>query len=1455
MGASGCIITPSVSKRVGRETVTKPSKLFQDIYTATRDRELTKYLWALSHSSSFRQAADNLEYDDMGEVTYASLMKSLKINDAMEELKDLNAKKKEYGLIKGSTVKTFDSYQEALLLAEEINSNEKNYVAVTKKNGDGKYIIDLVNKTAKTLQQAEEVSFNNALNNELLDLLRSLGFDVSVVSDARFAGLFDPTNATFVDGLIQAIKIAKGEKGEAAFPEEVCHLLIEGLLQHPLVQRLLNTLDRATIKEILGDNYEKYAEKYNNDSSRMQKEAAGKLLAEYIQNKGTITPAVKPRKSLLSRIWNFIKGLLSKATDSQLSTANEKARDAVAGLYEGIANRSVLNDFSVESALKGEQLYQLEESLNDMQKMANRSMTITAKKLRLEQIRSSKNRYSEESKARYESIKKNYDEESYATSVIEFLQDALIDANSLVQKLKKLGDDYNGLKGLKTTSNMSFVKQVAEVLRDFEDFNAGYLAFVRVLSTVANDENRAELGIKGPIADNIAEAANKVLKVLNTLGCDYAALRYNAIYAYMRTIYGEDRAREIGSKRDEIITLEQILDHANRDIGFMDRWISAMSNADDMLLTLIDKGVKKQKFERDQELIKLKGLIGKLDEDLRKAGYTSDFMFEKDANGVPTGRIISEYDFDSYNRDLREFIERKREEGLSGKKLHEAITKWKKGKDTGVPRLIPVYLNKDHEEDFHNHPETARYPEYVPNPAIYSKNANRIKSLPKAQQEYYEGMMALKKAMMERLPSRGQNIYKVVYISKSDIDGIFTNNDGNAGKAALEAVKKKFIRRADDLGFGEIDVVKTSISEIIEDEKKDTATKAKEILKVINDNLDNNEIIDLDTKTIESILKKRNITTEKALDTILDLVGSSNFYTVDTDFAGHKIERLPVYYSRRLKDMRMLSTDFTSSMVAYTGMAVNYAKMNEVIDILELARGFTKERAVKELEGDKDILSKFDILGKRYTSILASSGSSKNIGARIDDYFRSAIYEVRKNDMGSFDFFGTKIDTAKTLDTIKNYTGLLGLGLNVFSAMSNVMVGKLQQWIEAAGGEDFNFKDYGLAVKQYNMLLPGYLGERTATLKKNKLSLLMEMFDPMQDYYEKLRETNYYNSTTARLLAKSSELGFVGMNAGEHLLHCQTMLAMLNHIKLTDKNGKNPISLFDALEVKNNEFEVPTLTLKDGLYYEKEAIDRTTGKPVRDENGKIKRTRVAFTKDNIFKVKSRIGSVNKTLNGAFNADDKGAIHKYALGRLAMQFRQWMPGHYYRRFARAHYDSEMEQWREGYYNTLYKFNVNLIKAIRKNGFDLVTNFKNVKGKLSEHELANLRRAYTEMGIYAVLTLLCKLGGRIKEKGDSWAEKMIAYQLNRMRLETGASVPSPAFFQNIMTILQSPAASIKTGETLVKVLNFGNMLDEITIGPYKGWSEWERDAFLATPYLGQLKKGIVFDESLVTYMQEQ
>lgn len=1453
-------MSPVVETRNKTKVKENDSQLFKDIKRAVKDNDAAWRMWAYTKTSDFKNKYKRkVEYDSLGEVTFKSLLKVLDLEDAYNEDKDIEGVTKDYGLDK-----TFDNAGIVADKMNDFNAKEKKFVAVSNKE-NGSYKINVLPKNAGNVEAARQQSYNHALTGEIINLLRQMGFDVSWVSNPKYDGLFDPENATMHDGLITIINLSKGIGGEEALPEEFSHLIIEGLISHPLVKRLLSSITDSQINEILGDNYENYARQYDNDPLKMKKEAAGKLLSQFITGQGTIsTPVIQPKRPLLSRIWNWVKTLFSKITGRQLQDMQNRAYDAVSGIYNLVASEEAVPYIDKHSILTADDLFKLKKDFDSLEKVSVAGETTVARILKMERDKGANTKKTTKTLQKIKDL--NESDKSF-DGVVMFLNDTRRRIEKVAADMRRT--QKNQESG--TLSDIKIINEAAKVVREIDTLVSGYKSLINTIATFDEQDNIAQLGLQNDESGQIlSNAANECLKVLNKLTEWRDSVSRNILYDSCRTVYKTDRTRDIGDRRNEIMSLDTILDHAERDINYVDRWLSAMSDADDQLLSLMDSIVKNQQYERDMEMVETNQQIAAWDKTLRDAGYSTEFMYEKDENGVPTGRIISEYDFDAYNKELKDKIKElrqwKEEKDKSNTEYRRRLNKWKNGSDKNHnPRLIKVYVDPEIDKLYKEKgesavPDDAIY-EMMPNPKVYSKNAERINSLAPAQKEYYDKMVHLKRTMMTKIPHRGQAIYRCVYISKDFVESIIDNNTGNPLKAAYENWKRNFLRRPDDIGFGTSENLPETIRQILLKEK-DNEKAAEQIIQTLAEQIDDDVLAVLSPKKLSRIIKKDKDDINKAVDDLVDSIQSENFYIVDTDFANHRIQKLPIYYTRRLNDMKMLSTDFSGSMVAYSAMATNYEKMNEVVDILEVAREYIDQRDVNETMGNKPIISRFTALGKSYKAFVTRAGNASNIAGRYNDWMASVVYEERKADEGSKEILGVNFDVAKTLDTIKDYTGLLGLGFNVFSAISNVTVGKLQQWIEEFAGEYFTLKDYAKAVTQYTKLIPGCIAEMASPVKKNKLSLLIQMFDPMGEYFESLRNPNYNKSHLSRILG-SGVLAYIGMNGGEHLLHCQTMLAMLNNTKLNDKTTGKKISLYDALEVKEIN-GITRLVLKDGLSYERELIgtDKSNkkeyGRPILDENGKIKTETVELknlsdntTQRYLMRQKRRIRKVNDSLNGAFGTNDKGAIHRKSWGRLIMQYRQWMPAHYMRRFARAHYDSDLEQWREGYYTTVVKTMNMLWKDLKKGQLE----FAKIQTQLSDHEKANLRRAFAEVSLFLTLMTLCKLGGHVKDRDRSWLDKMALYQVHRMFLETGASMPANTqFFSNIFQLLQSPAASIDTFEKFSHILQFWNILDEIQSGRYQGWTEYERDAFELIPGADQALKAYYFDDSMFTMFEQ-
>lgn len=1318
---ASCVLIPTI--KVGDNEV--ESKLFKDLLSYTGNRESALNFWALSQIPEVIEKIDVIR-DENGEPTLESLDKALNIKGILEGKVSLLGQKISLGATdkKGNPIKHKDP-NVALERVIKFNEENPNLVADVV-GGENGYIISLEEKNSSNSEVPSKLAFKSSLNNKLLGLMRSLGFDAKVNTNIGHRGMFNPLQAeTTAEGLRTVIQIAKGEKGEDAFPEEFSHFIIEGLNNNPLVIRLLQALQNPrVIEEILGDSYNTYKDMYNGDSLMLQKEAAAKLLQQHIKEGSTPIES-----NFLSRIWNFVKSIFKNFSEQSIDEAINEANREASKLASMIHDESILPLVDKKAVLAGRTMYDLEEDVDKLETLANKALETASRRLRILMLRSKDGKYNEEDSASIKNMQDLIEKKKYSASCLAFLSDTLGQIDKLNRELSRIKDS-----DVRSDSDLVKIKKVSKLLRDIKDISEGFTPIIQDMINIKALQSRGEVDLTEEDAQNISDKALEIFGIISNVNSQYQSLRFNVVYNFLKIYWGEDKIIDVGKNKGKQLTLKMLMEMADKDINGIDTWISSMGDSSDAMLSLIDKAVKVSHAKRDQVLIDKMNLLRDAQKKLQDAGHTSEFMYERDSQGNLTGRIISNIDFIRFNKDRQEYINSLKDKGLEGYKLKVKIEAWE------AARMENVRISEDVDRI-----------ERLPKRSLYGTNT--LDSLDAAQREYYNTMMSLKSELDDLLPFRYTNTFRAIQI-RNDLTESLANNISDPKKASklfIDNLKDRFLRRSDDTEFGE----------------------------------------------------------------------SNSLFTT---FSGKPLDRLPIYYTTELEDMSRLSTDFTSSMLAYAGMAVDYNEMNKIVDALELTKDYIiEDRQVQQYSGDKKLTEAFQVLNKKFNKHYTVSGSKSNIGTKLENYYQSVVYGKKKVDQGTIG--DSNVDTAKTLDTLKSYTGVVGLGLNLFSAIGNITAGKMQMFIDSIAGEYYNYKNMAIGKKNYYAMLPEYMAELNSIKKSSKMALLIDEFDALEEFYDNLKRTGYYKGPISRILG-STNLFFLN-SMGEHYLHTRTMLSILDAYKV--KVGSTEMSLFDALEVeevKNKKGEVVNHKLKL-----KEGAKNIDGSEI--------------TNDTFLDLKLKIGKVNQSLNGAFNEDDRGAINRNAYGRLAMQFRQWMPAHYERRFGATRYDARLEQWREGYYRTLGRFSLELIKDISRAKFELATHW----GKLNNHEKANMLRALTEISMFIGLSVLISMLGGPEDKKGVWHDRMILYALNRMKLETGASMPlNIEFPKNILTILQSPAAAVKQLNNMTALLRFDNLFNEVESGRYKGWSEYEADLVKALPIYGNIRKAVdIKDES--------
>lgn len=555
----------------------------------------------------------------------------------------------------------------------------------------------------------------------------------------------------------------------------------------------------------------------------------------------------------------------------------------------------------------------------------------------------------------------------------------------------------------------------------------------------------------------------------------------------------------------------------------------------------------------------------------------------------------------------------------------------------------------------------------------------------------------------------------------------------------------------------------------------------------------------------EDIIKVREDDTDFTDNAIVN--GEVTEFT-EGDFDNTPKREVPIFYQNKVEEGELL-LDFSAGLMRYASSAINYDAMNEIRDVMEFMKGYadSKNSALPK--------SKSEVIGNRFSrgiKELYNYTKTNNVGTILGAFMDQHLYGIKKNP-------NEPKWLTKLCDSIIRYTSFKGLVFNAPGAMANALMGFAQIIIDAGGGEFFNKTD---AMWAFTKLFgdTGATGEIMELLTNNvnhKGTLFTELFDPEQKSFEDNRDKRYYTSIIRRLIGHDCQ--YIGYGAGEYFIHLLPMYAILNHQKVL-LNGEK-ISLYDAFEVTPQKDGNSELKLRNG-------VTDLDGNPI--------------TSQYIDKIKGRIRYVNQSLHGAMNAEDKGLIHQYCLGRLVMNFRQWAVAHYSRRYRGRHWDFNLQDWREGYYTSLYKGVINAdVKEVWNMGHHkdamliAIKDFATFIGRsstqwknLNDMQRYNIKRARTEiLTLISLIGLSFALGDPDEHKKEFWRRWWI-YQNKRMIMETSASIPWITMITNFNTMANSPMAGINTFNSMLYVLyGLPDIMEEIESGPHKGENKYWRN----------------------------
>lgn len=397
------------------------------------------------------------------------------------------------------------------------------------------------------------------------------------------------------------------------------------------------------------------------------------------------------------------------------------------------------------------------------------------------------------------------------------------------------------------------------------------------------------------------------------------------------------------------------------------------------------------------------------------------------------------------------------------------------------------------------------------------------------------------------------------------------------------------------------------------------------------------------------------------------------------------LRQIPLFFVKKI-DKNNLSHDFSSALQSLASTALNYEAMEGIKDLAEMMTDYASNSTPVE----RDVTGKprVDISfsdGLNVVTNLRKSAKSNGISNILDSFVLKHIYGVENKSEGLWSVICANLI---------GYTSLKGLAVNVKGALTNKWVGVIQTLIKASGGQYYSFKDL---AKAEGILLGEQGGSTTGALigglvgggvgaavglaagtaigakgmtgkfmdiitdnRNSKDTLIADFFDQAQESYSELSDQRYHSTMFGRLFGRFNPMAMY--SRGEYWIHMLNVYATLLHEKVVEYDpstgNRRTISLYEALQKGNK-------------------VDGNTELQVRDNIYKLNGEKLEGLSDKYFEaIKRRIRYINQQCHGAMNKEDKGLIHQWMLGKMTMNFRQWMVEHYSRRWRQLHWDESI-----------------------------------------------------------------------------------------------------------------------------------------------------------------------------------
>lgn len=831
--------------------------------------------------------------------------------------------------------------------------------------------------------------------------------------------------------------------------------------------------------------------------------------------------------------------------------------------------------------------------------------------------------------------------------------------------------------------------------------------------------------------------------------------------------------------------IDALIDDAEKDSSLINKWFAGKCEQQNLYASIAGELVHRKQRERDKKVAEVVDMIRQAEYKLRKAGFTSDFMYTED------GRIQSPYDMNSWENDRKAYTERLKEKNLTKSEFAKAMANWHK---THSITIINDYKGTT---------------EYIPNDD-YKTNMSWFDNLHPAQKEYYETMMGrldasydnindidwtdptqvgIKQALDNIAQDRGLHLFTPPQVKKDILDELADNSNTHLQRVGLAAKK----------GWNRVlNTFSTSDEFLTDEERQEYTTHEEQIGDTLVPVIPMLYTQHIDPKELRRDFGACMAKYANAAYNYRNAADCLCCAEVIYDIAKHRVK--PQSIADRLKSMSNHSDAGTTMQVASNAMAVF-----ENTNAAEAIKGIIERDLYnRKYSSDTSLRAKkLTALGMKATHIMFLAFN----GAGAIGNFASGLAQVLEHSVVGF-----------------------GSGLGAFNTANLIQA-------------------LGVMSADLVRDAKGNITDPITCTRSSFMHLLVDFFDPAQQkemrntdvHFDKQWLRLFQMDPLSALYAKPDKMLRVLM------MYSTLMHKKLYYID--DNGKKQSVSLWKALtsESKNGNATL-CLDTSHNYFYEKTEETKFYSEKYKRYMYK-KTTSIVEVKDinsDFFdKTRDLIRSVTTEALGVINNEDKGTFTANCFGRLIMSLRNWMTRFVQRRFAKTHWDANKHKmvystWRGSASLLLWpalrsaQYGVSLLlqkaahdkvhwisnldlESMKQKGLPLKTIIDNCKNGEDGVSVFNDSQKEALMGMVGELAVVALLKGLAaiclhwydddgQEIPESWFGRIIAYALLRAKSEAETLNPA-GWIVGAQSTLKSFGLSMPVISVLQAFVNAG------------------------------------------------